>query len=255
VGNRRAPAALLVAVGAGVLLAPAHADAQLRLDDARFWSAAAVALASTAAGDRWLRAELRGPGSPALHATARAVEPLGRARTALVGLGASYLTARLSARPRWARATTRVAAGYLAADAVTAVLKPLAGRARPAAGDGPGDFEPFARDEAHHSLPSGHATHAFALAAGIAAESGRPWVTGVAYGTAALVGWSRVHVDAHWTSDVVAGALVGSAASLTTVRWLGRRSRPGTDPASGQEPPGASQLLLGPRAVGVALAF
>jgi membrane-associated phospholipid phosphatase len=227
--------ALMLTSGAGAIVVPSrslaqHADradpthrVQLQPADWRFWSLGAAMLAGTVASDRWLHETLRGPGAPLAQATARLVEPLGRAHTALVGVGTTFVMAHLLDAPEWAHATARVGAGYLAADAVTAVLKPLVGRARPAVGAGAAAFHLLAADEAHHSFPSGHATHAFALAAAVAAESRRPWVTAAAYGTAALVGWSRVHDDAHWASDVVAGALVGTSASLTTVEWLQRR--------------------------------
>ena len=228
------------ACGAGLFLCPARAVAQLQPSDARFWVAGAVALTGTAAADEWLHDEIQGPGPPVAQRTARAVEPLGRASTALIGLGASYVTARLAKQPAWARSTLRVAAGYLAADAVTALLKPTVGRARPSASDDPYDFHPFSSDDQHHSFPSGHATHAFALAAGISREAHRPWVTAVAYGTASAVGWSRVYDDAHWTSDVVAGALVGTSASLTTIAWLERRQR--RSGAEGVAVPGAGVL-------------
>ncbi len=226
---RGAPTTRTLALAAGVALAPAFAPAralaQLQPADRAFWAAAGAALAGTAATDGWLRRELHRPGAPVVQATARAVEPLGLARTALIGLGGSFAAAELSRQPAWARATLRVAAGYVAADAVTSVLKPLVGRARPYAGDGAYHFRPFAGTDREHSFASGHATHAFALAAGIADETHRPWVGAVAYGTAALVGWSRVHDDAHWASDVVAGAIVGTAASFTTRHWLARLAR------------------------------
>ena len=103
---------------------------------------------------------------------------------------------------------------------MTSVLKPLVGRARPPVEAGAYAFRAFAGTDARHAFPSGHATHAFALAAGVADEVRRPWLTAAAYGTAALVGWSRVHDDQHWASDVVAGAAVGTAASLSVGRWL-----------------------------------
>jgi membrane-associated phospholipid phosphatase len=201
---------------------PPARDVRLAPASRRFWAAGALALAGAAADDRGLRRTLGGRGGPALASTARTVEPLGRARSALLGLGASFIVGHVAGAPSWAHATARVAAGYVAGDAVTGALKPLVGRARPMVGAGPASFRPLAGDESHHAFPSGHATHAFALAAGVAAESRRPWAAVAAYGLAALVGWSRVHDDAHWSSDVAAGALVGTTAGLTTVQWLRR---------------------------------
>lgn len=90
--------------------------------------------------------------------------------------------------------------------AVTSAIKGVVGRARPFTGHGPGYFRPFKGD---YSFPSGHATGAFAFASVIASHYDSPWVDVTAYGIAALVGISRIRLDAHWTSDVIAGGLIG----------------------------------------------
>jgi membrane-associated phospholipid phosphatase len=68
---------------------------------------------------------------------------------------------------------------------------------------------------------------AFSFAAALAEETGAPWVAVLGYGSAAMVGWSRVYEDRHWTSDVVAGSLIGIAAGRGTVRFLRLRSEGG----------------------------
>src|SRR5262249_31293111 len=60
-----------------------------------------------------------------------------------------------------------------------------------------------------YSFPSGHATGAFAFASVIASHYDSIWVDVTSYGIAGLVGAARIEQDAHWTSDVVAGALIG----------------------------------------------
>ncbi|MHB1224050.1 MAG: phosphatase PAP2 family protein [Gemmatimonadaceae bacterium] len=212
-----------------LVLITGPAACQLRPEDDRFWALAAITLLGTAATDQQLADALRGPGPPVLRSTADLVEPLGRAQVGLVGLGASYAAARLAHQPAWARATLHVAAGFVAASSATGVLKPIVDRARPEAGLGTYAFHDGRAGEHHHAFPSGHATHAFALAAGIAEEAHQRWVTAAAYGAATLVAWSRVHDEAHWPSDVIAGAVVGTSASLTTIAWLERgeeRRRP-----------------------------
>jgi membrane-associated phospholipid phosphatase len=49
-------------------------------------------------------------------------------------------------------------------------------------------------------------------------------VTALTYGTASLVGWSRVYDDRHWASDVVGGAVVSVAASRWTIHRLHDRA-------------------------------
>ena len=62
-----------------------------------------------------------------------------------------------------------------------------------------------------HSFPSGHTSTAFALAHILHKEYGEisPWFSIGAYTCAASVGIMRVAKDAHWISDVFAGAGVG----------------------------------------------
>jgi membrane-associated phospholipid phosphatase len=60
------------------------------------------------------------------------------------------------------------------------------------------------------SFPSGHTTTAFALAQVFSSRYRQHrWVPWVAYGLATLVGFSRVTVQAHFPSDVFAGAAIG----------------------------------------------
>lgn len=103
-----------------------------------------------------------------------------------------------------------VALDGLSASVITALLtssiKGIVGRARPNSGLGPHHFAPFQSD---YSFPSGHATGAFAFASVIASHYDSVWVDVTAYGIAGLVGVARIEQDAHWTSDVVAGALIG----------------------------------------------
>ena len=89
---------------------------------------------------------------------------------------------------------------------VTSTIKGIAGRARPNTGLGPHHFRPLQGDQ---SFPSGHATGAFAFASVIAGHYDSPWVATGVYTVASLVGVARIHLDAHWTSDVIAGGLIG----------------------------------------------
>jgi membrane-associated phospholipid phosphatase len=69
------------------------------------------------------------------------------------------------------------------------------------------------------SFPSGHTVAAFSIAT-VFAERYRKqhrWVPYVAYGTAALIGFSRLTLSAHFPSDVFLGAALGYSISRFTV--------------------------------------
>lgn len=65
----------------------------------------------------------------------------------------------------------------------------------------------------HRSFPSGHTSDAFAMATSLSYAYG--WkVAAIAYPAATYVAFSRLADEAHWLSDITAGAFVGI--------WMGR---------------------------------
>ena len=101
------------------------------------------------------------------------------------------------------------------ANVFTNVLKFGIGRQRPFEGDDSWVFHPFSGNT---SVPSGHATTAFAAIT--------PWVLyypGVATGVLSILATgtavSRIPLKYHWPSDVLAGAIIGTSVST----WLVRR--------------------------------
>jgi undecaprenyl-diphosphatase len=125
------------------------------------------------------------------------------------------------ARPETA---VRLAAVLVVESAVTNVaLKSLFRRIRPVLDPAMTGSLPWGlRRPITSAFPSGHATAGFTAAVFLSrADPGPPW-----YLIAGLVGFSRVYVRLHHTSDVVAGAALGLAFGLAA-----RRIAPPAPPA------------------------
>jgi PAP2 superfamily len=132
----------------------------------------------------------------------------------------------------------------IAGGIVTPALKLVAGRTRPRDTDKTFDFKPFSGNS---SFPSGHSTEAFAVASVIATHYDATWVKVASYGSAALVGFARIHHQAHFLSDVTAGAIIGTATGRAVVhRNEEERRRYALMPVAGPH---------GEPGVGVALSF
>jgi membrane-associated phospholipid phosphatase len=123
----------------------------------------------------------------------------------------------------------------------TNIVKHIFGRARPGVGGGidPYLFHPFSWPAAYAGLPSGHATTALSVVVAF----GTLWPRGrtVLWIYALLITASRVAVEAHYPSDVLAGALVGAVGAMMVRRYFALRRL-----GFSVSPEGAVQAFPGP---------
>ena len=158
---------------------------------------------------RYVQNETRGRG----EGVARGFSFIGDTAPGAALIGTGYLIGRWSHNDRLAEASSLSAEALLTAGLWSSALKAVTARTRPAGGSrgkffnynhGPG--------ETVGSFPSGHATGAFTVATVFAqVYKDHRWVSWVAYGTAGLIGASRVALARHFPSDVVVGGLLGNS--------------------------------------------
>ncbi|HEX6534687.1 MAG TPA: phosphatase PAP2 family protein [Gemmatimonadaceae bacterium] len=234
-------AATPVAAQAPAARAPADTAASGSLftrTDAWIAGGTVVGTVALLAADRGITDEMRDAGaqrSGFLRGAARTFDWVGEPGTVVLSLG-MYGTGRLAHHPHLAELGLRSAEALVVSGALTELLKGVAGRQRPFIDTrDPDDFAfgaGFTR-AGHTSFPSGHATAAFAVAS-VAATELSAWhphasryLVPLVYGGASLVALSRVYGAHHWSSDVVAGAGIGTLSGLLVVRFhrLHPRSR------------------------------
>ena len=145
-----------------------------------------------------------------------AIEPFGQ-EYSLGLLGAFYVGGEIFKDPRAKSvALDGLAASIIASGLIDQPLKYAVERSRPSKGVGAYGFRPFSGSG---SFPSGHTTEAFAVATVISEHYESLWVKIPSYGLATAVGYARMNSDAHWASDVLAGAAIGTFVSEVVVRF------------------------------------
>jgi membrane-associated phospholipid phosphatase len=127
-----------------------------------------------------------------------------------VGCG-TYLYGFGFANPWWRETGRELLTALTIEGAFGEILKIGFGRYRPYTNKGAATFNPFSINEASASLPSGHTTTAFTVSSVLAKRIDNPYVSCGLYAMAFFTGCQRIYSDNHWFSDVIMGAILGTA--------------------------------------------
>jgi undecaprenyl-diphosphatase len=110
--------------------------------------------------------------------------------------------------------------GIVATALVAEVIKRQLCRARPADCGDAGDWG----SEGARSFPSVHAGTALSTATAIACTVDDRRIGAASFAAAGVLAGGRVIADRHWTSDILAGAALGTAVTTLVALWLSGRS-------------------------------
>lgn len=188
-----------------------------------FSVAVAIQSGSQANGgwDETLESGISGAAGPGVKSASHVLTAMGNGAAAAAVLGVAYLSARRAHDDRFSEASSLAAESLLDAGIWIEALKSVTARVRP---DNPNASRFFQYGGSQsNSFPSGHAMGAFSVAS-VFAEYYRDtkWVPWVSYGTAALIGASRLVLGRHFPSDVVVGALLGTSIGRGVVARSGK---------------------------------
>lgn len=92
---------------------------------------------------------------------------------------------------------------------ITTITKSVFGRHRPYTEDGSAKYEGPTFEPDYLSLPSGHATVAFALSTTLANRLHNTYASIGLYTLAGITALARIYDDKHWASDVFLGSAIG----------------------------------------------
>lgn len=134
-------------------------------------------------------------------------EPMGAGDYSMGLMASMYISGLVAKKPRLAKTALLGVKAYLVSGVFARIPKYGFRRERPHANHGANQW--FS-EWGNTSFISGHTTSAFSVATIIASEyKSTIWVPVLAYSMATLSGFSRIHDDKHWASDVFCGAMFG----------------------------------------------
>ncbi|WP_347159154.1 phosphatase PAP2 family protein [Pontibacter chitinilyticus] len=183
----------------------------------RLWRGAAIAAAGAAAWtltfayvDELVQQFMQSHRCAVANGVAFVVQPLGRQQYLMPAAGVSLVAGELLKDKKLQQAGLLSVGSILINAGLTSTIKNAIHRHRPSATTENHEFDQPFRPSPNGSLPSSHTSTAFAVATSQSTMYHHSkYVPPMAYGVATLVGLSRINDNAHWVTDVMAGAAVG----------------------------------------------
>ncbi|MDO6603819.1 phosphatase PAP2 family protein [Arenibacter palladensis] len=140
--------------------------------------------------------------------------------------GGIYLIGLFTKNEDWRKTGVLLISSATTVGLIQTVSKTLVGRARPIANVGKASFEPFSKEAAYHSFPSGHTILAFTTFYAIGKQFENPWAKGGFYTLGLLSPVSRLWSGAHWLTDVALSIAVSVVVVDSIDRYLEKERYP-----------------------------
>jgi len=159
------------------------------------------------------------PNSPVWRGFSSSVTPV------MIGVPVGiYLVNHFNHNKKGEQDAWHIAGSIIASVVVTQGLKYIVNRDRPYT-TYPLLVHPFDPGEKNQSFPSQHGTVAFSVATSLSIHYKKWYVVVPAYTWASMVGYSRLYLGAHYPSDVIAGAALGTGTVFLS-EWLTKKLWP-----------------------------
>jgi membrane-associated phospholipid phosphatase len=144
----------------------------------------------------------------------------GKPYSAIAITGGFYLTG-IILKDEWAKETgLMLASGLTTSTILQGFFKTAVGRARPSAGAGNYEMEPFSSSPEYHSLPSGHTSTALTISLIMARQVKSVPVKIFFYSLGTITATSRLYSDMHWASDLAFGGAIAWFCADAAVRRI-----------------------------------
>jgi len=148
--------------------------------------------------------------SPVASKFASVGNALGNGAYTVPAVGAFYLYGQLADDHKARRVSLLALESFALSGIVTSGLKVLAERHRPNSRQSSTSWDGPHLSLKNLSFCSGHTASSFSIATIFAEEyKDHPYIPPLAYGLATLTGLSRIYGNAHWSSDVFFGGVLG----------------------------------------------
>lgn len=182
-------------------------------------AAAGIWTATFALADEPLQQYTQSHRTPFADKSASMVRPLGDQKFMAPLAGAAFAGGLLLKDSKLEKVGLVSLGSIVVSSGITGVLKNQFHRHRPSSTTENHIFDGSIHEADNTSLPSAHTATAFAVATTVAKVYGHEYglVPPIAYGVASLVGLSRINDNAHWATDVLAGAAVGYFSARCTL--------------------------------------